>query len=337
MRMKRSLLALGGIGALTTAGLVMMPSPAAQAHGHVESPPSRQAQCRNGTVECGPIVYEPQSVEGPKGQRNCSAGDARWAELDDDSKGWVATPVGDQVTFTWRFTAPHSTANFEYYIGGDLLATIEMRGERPAETVSHVIDLSRYSGRQKVLAVWNIGDTSNAFYSCVDLDIGGDGGIGGDAGSYIPYPSHLSGAAHGQMDEPSANDTGDGTPTLHGEHGEHAGHDSHRTPGTDGSPDHPEGHDNSGGGPSTGAPSDDTSGGPSDGSAGGTPAGFHEPWRPIWPEPTSRSVSAWQPGVSYAAGDRVTHHGVTYRCWQAHTSQADWEPQNTPALWIRES
>ncbi|MCW2641364.1 MAG: hypothetical protein JWP76_3670, partial [Dactylosporangium sp.] len=28
------------------------------------------------------------------------------------------------------------------------------------------------SGRQKVLAVWNIADTTNAFYSCIDLQVG---------------------------------------------------------------------------------------------------------------------------------------------------------------------
>lgn len=48
--------------------------------------------------------------------------------------------------------------------------------EQPGETVTHQIDLSGFSGRQKLLAVWNIGDTRNAFYSCVDLEIGGSGG-----------------------------------------------------------------------------------------------------------------------------------------------------------------
>jgi chitin-binding protein len=35
------------------------------------------------------------------------------------------------------------------------------------------VNLGNASGRQKLLAVWNIGDTANAFYSCVDLQIGG--------------------------------------------------------------------------------------------------------------------------------------------------------------------
>jgi hypothetical protein len=44
---------------------------------------------------------------------------------------------------------------------------------------------------------------------------------------------------------------------------------------------------------------------------------------------------AWAPGVAYKVGDEVTHKGATYRCRQAHTSQSDWEPQLTPALWLR--
>ncbi|TVT14815.1 chitin-binding protein, partial [Amycolatopsis rhizosphaerae] len=36
----------------------------ASAHGYIDSPPSRQAQCAQGIVDCGEIKYEPQSVEG---------------------------------------------------------------------------------------------------------------------------------------------------------------------------------------------------------------------------------------------------------------------------------
>ncbi|PPS89706.1 Chitinase A [Streptomyces sp. MH60] len=37
-----------------------------------------------------------------------------------------------------------------------------------------------FTGRQKVLAVWNVADTGNAFYSCIDVNIGGSGGGDGD-------------------------------------------------------------------------------------------------------------------------------------------------------------
>ena len=41
----------------------------------------------------------------------------------------------------------------------------------------------------------------------------------------------------------------------------------------------------------------------------------------------------WAIGRAYAAGDRVQHGGILYKCIQAHTSQADWIPSATPALW----
>ena len=42
----------------------------------------------------------------------------------------------------------------------------------------------------------------------------------------------------------------------------------------------------------------------------------------------------WAIGRAYAAGDRVQHGGILYKCVQAHTSQADWTPDATPALWV---
>ena len=42
----------------------------------------------------------------------------------------------------------------------------------------------------------------------------------------------------------------------------------------------------------------------------------------------------WAIGRAYAAGDRVQHGGTLYKCVQAHTSQADWTPDSTPALWV---
>ena len=41
----------------------------------------------------------------------------------------------------------------------------------------------------------------------------------------------------------------------------------------------------------------------------------------------------WSVGKSYATGDRVQYEGTLYKCVQAHTSQADWTPPATPALW----
>ena len=42
----------------------------------------------------------------------------------------------------------------------------------------------------------------------------------------------------------------------------------------------------------------------------------------------------WATDTAYAVGDRVQYNGVLYKCVQAHTSQADWMPDATPALWV---
>ena len=42
----------------------------------------------------------------------------------------------------------------------------------------------------------------------------------------------------------------------------------------------------------------------------------------------------WANGTAYAVDDRVKYNDVLYRCVQAHTSQADWTPDITPALWV---
>ena len=41
----------------------------------------------------------------------------------------------------------------------------------------------------------------------------------------------------------------------------------------------------------------------------------------------------WQSGKAYAVDERIRYEDKLYRCVQAHTSQADWTPDATPALW----
>ncbi|RVX40994.1 chitin binding protein [Nonomuraea polychroma] len=170
MRRTLTLLAMAVIAIATT---VFNTTPA-WAHGYVLSPPSRQANCHQGKVpNCGPIIYEPQSVEGPKGLRSCHANLSRFAQLSDESKPWPVTSVGRTVTFRWTFTAPHRTSNYEYYIGNTRVASFSGNNQPPPMSgVSHTVNFGGFSGRQKVLAIWNIGDTANAFYSCIDLRIG---------------------------------------------------------------------------------------------------------------------------------------------------------------------
>ena len=41
----------------------------------------------------------------------------------------------------------------------------------------------------------------------------------------------------------------------------------------------------------------------------------------------------WQTGTAYTADERIRYNSTLYRCVQAHTSQDDWTPDITPALW----
>ncbi len=45
-------------------------------------------------------------------------------------------------------------------------------------------------------------------------------------------------------------------------------------------------------------------------------------------------ITAWSYPVAFAEGDRRSYGGKVHKCRQAHTSQADWTPDKTPALWV---
>ena len=42
----------------------------------------------------------------------------------------------------------------------------------------------------------------------------------------------------------------------------------------------------------------------------------------------------WVTGHTYVVDERLQYNGVLYRVVQAHTSQADWTPDITPALFV---
>jgi len=52
-----------------------------------------------------------------------------------------------------------------------------------------------------------------------------------------------------------------------------------------------------------------------------------------WVEEGVTPGNEWATGVAYSVGDEVDYEGTTYRCLQAHTSIAGWQPPNVPALW----
>lgn len=40
-------------------------------------------------------------------------------------------------------------------------------------------------------------------------------------------------------------------------------------------------------------------------------------------------------GHEYAVDDRASDDGILYKCLQNHTSQASWNPADSPSLWVR--
>ncbi len=171
MSFKRRLLTLAAGVATVPALLVAIPAGTANAHGYISSPASRQAQCGAKTIPCGSIQWEPQSVEGPKGLMSCNGGVGRFAELNDDNKGWAVQNISRNSTFRWTITAAHRTSSWEYFVDGQLVQSNPGNGVAPPlGTHTQQVNLQR-TGRHKILARWNIYDTANAFYVCIDANI----------------------------------------------------------------------------------------------------------------------------------------------------------------------
>jgi predicted carbohydrate-binding protein with CBM5 and CBM33 domain len=173
MTLRRRLAVLAAtVIAAPLVGVIVSASPAS-AHGWITSPPSRQEQCKTvASLNCGDIKYEPQSVEAAKGSRACNGGGSRFAELNDDNKGWRVTSIGSSTQFRWQNTAMHSTRDWQYYVDGNLHTTINGNNQQPPSVVTHTVS-GLPGGRHKILAVWNIADTPMAFYACVDVNVGG--------------------------------------------------------------------------------------------------------------------------------------------------------------------
>lgn len=45
----------------------------------------------------------------------------------------------------------------------------------------------------------------------------------------------------------------------------------------------------------------------------------------------------WLVDKAVIVGERLQYEGLLYKCVQAHTTQEDWTPDVTPALWVRVS
>lgn len=193
------LLAAGGVMLLTAVCMILF-SGIAFGHGYVEGPASRAALCKSGqNTDCGAIIYEPQSLEAPKGFPNAGPADGKIAsangafpKLDEQSATrWTKVNInGGQTTFNWKITAAHATTSWKYYItkpnwnpntaltraSFDLtpFCSVNYGGVRPPSNYSNTCNVpTDRTGYHVILAVWEIADTGNAFYNVIDVNFGG--------------------------------------------------------------------------------------------------------------------------------------------------------------------
>lgn len=172
----------------------------ALAHGYVVTPESRSYACKTGNnTNCGAVQWEPQSVEGPSkfpeagpvDGKIASAGNRAFSALDEQSLSrWSKADISPGWNkFSWRFTANHVTRNWRYYLtrpdwdpnqalsraSFDLAPFCVVNGGmvQPPKLVTHDCYVPEdRSGYQVILAVWEVGDTTNSFYNAIDVNFG---------------------------------------------------------------------------------------------------------------------------------------------------------------------
>lgn len=186
---------------LQTVILFLYSVPFSAGHGYILG--SRSDLCKGGeNSDCGPIIFEPQSLEGPDrfpqsgpaDGKLASAGIARFSPLDEQTATrWKKTDVqSGPHDFVWIFTANHSTRDWRYFLtksnwnpsqpltreSFDLepFCTFEGANQRPPSLLTHTCSIpDDREGYHVVLAVWDVGDTSNSFYNMIDLNLENSG------------------------------------------------------------------------------------------------------------------------------------------------------------------
>jgi predicted carbohydrate-binding protein with CBM5 and CBM33 domain len=355
----------------------LLVSGAAWSHGYLMDPPSRALLCnhiknndRSYPIEqmntgCGSIQYEPQSMEANKGYPTLGPvdgriGSAQWKdgyEMDAQSATrWNKTPMSaGPHQFTWKFTAPHNTTKYEYFITkndwnpnqvlsrasfeGKPFCTVSRGGERPGQTDSHTCDVPDRQGDQIILAIWTVDDTSNAFYNTADVEFSGNNI--GDDGQEAQHKPVIQLAQDKLVVEKSAVNM---SYTLDASKSQNVTHYSWEVidgyshfqlqdkQGT--SPVHQlEGAEMSA--PGAWVAADHVGTGTyrltASNAFGSVQKDIQVEVKDSHETPAS---SAWAVGKHYQVNDLVTYQGSTYRCLNVHTSQLDWFPGNAPTLWI---
>lgn len=166
------------------------------AHGYVTSPGSRAyfgtAAAGNLNQNVGRAQWEPQSIEAPKNTfidgKLASAGVTGFEPLDEQTATrWHKSVINPgNLTISWNLTAQHRTSTWDYYITKtgwnpnaplkisdfELIAQIDDKATVPPKIVNQTITIPQdRKGYHVILAVWNISDTTNAFYQAIDVNI----------------------------------------------------------------------------------------------------------------------------------------------------------------------
>lgn len=175
-----------------------------QAHGYVTQPASRGYLCRQGdNTQCGNVVYEPQSLEGadrypesgPADGTLAAAGLSAFAALNEQTASrWRKLPLQAGLqTFSWRFTAAHSSRDWRYFITkanwnpnlplsrsqfeASPFCQVDGQNRQPPMQVSHQCQVPQRSGYQVILAVWDVADTPMSFYNVIDVQMQASGPV----------------------------------------------------------------------------------------------------------------------------------------------------------------
>ncbi|MGE6376868.1 lytic polysaccharide monooxygenase [Peribacillus muralis] len=192
----------------------------ASAHGYIEKPASRgyigslekqEIGWQSALEKYGRVIDSPQSVEGPKGFPEAGPADGHIAsaggglgQIDQvmdrqSADAWKKQDMrGGLNTFTWKYTAPHATSKWHYYItkkGWDpnsplersdfeLIGTETHDGTPASNNLTHKINVpTDRSGYHVILGVWDVADTPNAFYNVIDVNLINDGLVDTEAPS----------------------------------------------------------------------------------------------------------------------------------------------------------
>lgn len=190
---------VGAVVALGVIGGMLAPS-AASAHGYVTSDTLVARVALTANADRGLIQYEPQSLEAPKGYPEsgpadgqlASAGNRSAANLDEQSsERWVKNDVRTgAVKVDWKFTAPHKTSQWRYFMTRadwdpndklqrsdfELIGTVTHDGTPASTNPVHTITIPEdRTGYHVIYAVWDVADTSNAYYNVIDVNVTGHG------------------------------------------------------------------------------------------------------------------------------------------------------------------